>query len=1325
MSLDRFTNRDEILQKDGITAGITWKQSDINILQLSAQNVTLTDTLVVELHAYVRDVGDYIVGGSIQDFVFENDTIWIDHATAMSKFGIERGEFEVTVNVHEPILGNESNPLVFIKEISPDRRELQLKLIPTDDDSLDGIVDEYLDEYGAVEAFSLALNFGQNNIFKIINQRDWREPDDIVVRLYTPLPATINENDTAWIVEEMIDPFVDNISIFKEDPTITPTYLRGANFEIDPGYSTITETDFQSWNSLLGSNTSTSQQIIDRYFSGSLAGVDVGVDYSAFNNFVFYSSATERLNNFKYKLELIEYYSGSISTLQAASGSDSGSLSGNIATNQTRLDSVIGGFDAWERWLYYEPTASLSTHGVSGSILGAQGYTVTPWPKYLSNGSYVNHKVDSTIAQDWYTSLYDNAVIYDRESETALVKTIPEHIRNDENNSEYELFVNMIGHHFDIIYSYVDALTKTYKPEEHPKLGVGKETLYDVAESLGWKLANGKQASSLWQYALGVNTSGSYASTGSLFSKTDEEITTEVWRRIVNNLPYLLKTKGTERSIKALMNTYGIPQTLLSVREYGGPTVGDEAPTLIEDRFSYAVEFDGNSTISYVADFYSSSLFDHIPVANQVPPITRELRFKPATKQNMLLLTVTDPFNDGYNDSPDYIYSAIALQYTGSYSGSTDYGRIVYSHIDSDSSTDEPDVAYSNWLPLYNGDFWNLRWWYTSSLTNTALTAYWNASSNATTSYHIQVQNASDYINGNIAHSDYFSIHPADAPNFQYFGWGYNTISNRSASIDIGGRWSSDIDNDYYAVASGALAVMDLTTSDGIIQFSGSIQEYREWMEQLDQDAFDQHTLNPTSYIGALSVTSSYQTLVRHYPLGTDLNAIDLSTDGTIISSSHPNQNILDFSAPYGDLHNSNARVYGFSTPSNSERGNFVPIEETYYVKSISGGANTPRSQKIRLEDNYLIRQLSPTNIGERSAFDYAPVDTNRLGLFYSQADQINKDIFDQFAGESLDDYIGNPEDEFESSYPELRTLSKEYWKKFSDRNDINAYIRVFSQFDFTLFNQIKQLLPERVDDVMGLLIEPHALERSKVQITKRPTITTPQYDMLVDSVDPTATAEYILYTASIASAPNLAEAVTVYHVGDNGYADSGNYLMDLDRGIDPVNSSIYKHIYTLFPYNQDSVSAANLGLPGEITSSLHPLITSPTGSVIDTARSSNMFKLVTYHYSSSVAGDKYLRDKYKAVSQSIGLYYSRSLSDASYYDDEYQMTNNLRFNGSRITCPGINQNSTISALGFRPVIEVYETNPNQLIFNQDPVPQTRGGGSTSPVITPGNISVR
>ena len=1322
MSLDRFSNRDEILRNDGVTTGISWKLSDVDLLQLALKNVTLTETADVELHAYVRDLGDYVVGGVIDEFGFEQNTIWIDHANAMSKFGITRGEFEIVINVHKPVLGNASEPIVFIKEISPDRRELHLKLIPTDDISLDGVVDNYLKEYGAPDAFALALNFGENRIYKIINQRDWRESDDVVVRLYTPLPDNINVNDTAWIVEELIDPFVDNIFLYEEPPAPTTYTLRGANFDADSQYNTVTETEFKSWNTLLASNLTTSQQVVDKYFSGSLSGIQLGVDYSGFDNFVFYSSAKERLDNFIYKIELIEHYSSSISRLQNASGTDSNSLVNNISINRDRMNSVIGGFDAWERWLYYEPTSSLSTHGISGSYIGAQGYTVTPWPKYLSNGSYKNHTSDSTIGTNWYTTLASYAELYDQQNDSALVKTIPEHIRTDANNSEYELFVNMIGHHFDILYTYINALTKTYKPEEQPKLGVSKEILYNVAESLGWKLANGKQASSLWQYALGTNASGSYASTGSLFSKTDEEITTEVWRRIVNNLPYLLKTKGTERSIKALMNTYGIPQTLLSIREYGGPTVSDDAPILVEDKFNYALYLDGNSYVRYDTDYYRRDLFSHIQGTIPSPsaavvPFSREIRFKPATKTTMQLLNTVSRIS-----VTETYASSIILQHTASYSGSNEYGRIVYSHAQNPFGLLVVSSS-TPWLPLYNGEFWNLHWYWSGSAN-----VYNNNSSNLFNGkIKIDIYQKSN-IRNTIIRTGSLQVGPFLDISFNYIyphlGWGTSYDDNNlfTGSIYIGGITGK---SDTYNVFNSIDTTL-LKQSNGYVppKFNGYIQEYREWMERLDDNTLRQHTLNPTSYIGSLSATSSYTTLVRHYPFGTDLKAVNLSVNGTIISSSHPNQTIKDFSNPAGDAFNSNARAYGFSAPANAERGNFEPVEERYYIKSISAGANTPRSQKIRLEDNYLIRALSPTNTGERSTFDYAPVDTNRLGLFYSHADQVNKDIFNQFAGLSLDDYLGNPEDEFESIYPELNFISKEYWKKFSDRNDINAYIRVFSQFDFTLFNQIKQLLPERIDDVMGLIVEPNALERAKVQITKRPELSTPQYDILLEPPVPDASAEYILYTASISPSPALSETVTLYHVNDNGYLDTGNYLMDIDRGIDFVLPSTYKHTYTVFPYQQDPVSAANLYLPFEITGSEHPLITSPLGSIIDSYRSSNVYKLVVYHYSSSIAGNKYIRDKYTAVSRSLGLYYSRSLAIADYYDDVYENAENIRFSGTRITCPGINQNSAISAIGFKPVIEVYETNANQLIFNQSPVPDPRGS-STSPRIAPGNIIVR
>ena len=37
------------------------------------------------------------------------------------------------------------------------------------------------------------------------------------------------------------------------------------------------------------------------------------------------------------------------------------------------------------------------------------------------------------------------------------------------------------------------------------------------------------------------------------------------------NTPYFMKTKGTTRAMKGLLNCYGIPSSILRVREYGGP----------------------------------------------------------------------------------------------------------------------------------------------------------------------------------------------------------------------------------------------------------------------------------------------------------------------------------------------------------------------------------------------------------------------------------------------------------------------------------------------------------------------------------------------------------------------------------------------------------------------------------------------------------------------------------------------------------------------------------------------------------------------------------
>ena len=1382
MALDRFSNIKEIQETNGAVRGVVWNEEDLDILKLDLKGITPEQRPIVEIHLYtIGSESDYITGGCIDDFDVKRGQLFINYGKACQSLGIERGQFEVVVNVYKDLLGSKEDPGLWIKEISDDRREVWIQAFP--DADID--VAEYIDSFGSGQyaekvyekdeegelildqngnailqtvierplSDDIALNLGNNQILKIINQKDWQSENDFVVRLYKPLPDNINVKDKLWTIEQLSDAYIDNISLV--GPGISDSRSRellGPNFGIDVSKGTITETDFETWNSLLDANTSTSQQIVDRIFSGSL-GQAVNIDYSGFQNFIHFSSATERLANFKYKLGLVEYYDGRIKTLETATGTDANTLEGNVAVNRERKNEVIGNFDGFERWLYNNPTSSIFTnqtvysdntnadgiYAAEGGFIGSNHYRLESYPKYLSGSKYYLHHSTSSLATSWYDGWYATASLYDTENNNSLQRSIPDHIRLDSNNSEYELFVNMIGHHYDILYTHIENLTKIYKPEEHPKLGQSKDTLYQIAESLGWKLQNGNQASQLWQYKLGVDSgSGAYATTGDLFSKPDEEITTEIWRRIVNNLPYLLKTKGTARSIKALMNTYGIPQTLLSIREYGGPKVDEDTPTLIEDRFSYALQFKGASLDSITSPHIRHGVRDYttdigtwgfvrpyLSSGDKIPPQTKEIRFKPAIKESMLLLSnanlVAGPADARIN-------SQIAIEYTGSYSGSDQYGRIVYSHGKA-FGTYQPATGSTDWVPLYDGNFWNLRWFWQATGSDSGI---YNTSANLNTTYHIQVQQASDYIDDKIIHRASASYTPTD--DAHRYGWNALHVDSDNRQAYLGGFPGTGTTKDQFKVNTNLRRFLERNDSinfsnsntPNLLTFSGSMQEYREWLEDIGQTAFDLHTTNPSSYVSGLDPTASYDTLIRHYPLGTELNAVDHSDSSYhIISSSHPAQSIIDAQTPYDNLIDSGstyATMSNFPVPTNVQRGNYEPVEETYYIQGVSLGGNVPRSQKIRLEDNELVRTLSPKSTSEKSRFDRAPIDTNKLGLFYSAADQINKEIFNHIGDIALDDYVGDPDHEFTFNYPDLYHFSKEYWKKYSDKNDINAYLRVFSQFDYSLFGQIKQLLPERVDESMGLLIEPHALERVKVKLADKPKVSNPQYDSRIEDPVKNVSGDTLLLSASIDSPVTVTDSVQVYNVGSSGYSDTGNYLANmhtLSNG-DPYKSSTYKHIYTLFPYQTNYAEATALGLAMEITGTLSPLTYSPTGSVILDQRPSSIFKHDVLHYSGSALLNKRARNLFTEVSRSLGMgvpskyNYSRSLDETGYMDDFIRSTENLKYEGCRLTGPGINLPTTINALSLKPVIEIFETNPNTLIFNNQPN-----------VTNPGNLEVR
>ena len=234
----------------------------------------------------------------------------------------------------------------------------------------------------------------------------------------------------------------------------------------------------------------------------------------------------------------------------------------------------------------------------------------------------------------------NSASLYDRDNNDLLVKALPQFILEDSTNDQAITFVHMLGQHYDILYNYIDHITTINSRDEDPESGAPKEMLFNIAESMGINLFNGNNNEDLWSYVLGTNQSGetlqtgSGTASGSLQSFSGQDRTNEIWNRLINNLPLLVKSKGTERSIRALINSYGIPSSILRIVEFGGPEPEGENSQLAIYRAASALRFTGTDYVQH-GWFPLNKNVPRLPI-NQFPN-TMEMRIKTTTKKNQVL----------------------------------------------------------------------------------------------------------------------------------------------------------------------------------------------------------------------------------------------------------------------------------------------------------------------------------------------------------------------------------------------------------------------------------------------------------------------------------------------------------------------------------------------------------------------------------------------------------------------------------------------------------------------------------------------------------------
>ena len=487
----------------------------------------------------------------------------IDPISDIKKYGYSNGDVKVVYNFLDNLYTEDKKVVkFFIEEISEDRTEIRLLTNQLKDDLLADATNKIKDDLLTTSYVNnFRINTGQNDLLIGLNIdiQKYRDFNSVVVKLYEPLPDQYGLKTILTIDRLIADSVGYEIeSEFVADKISIP-YLKGPNFNVDADDEKASPTKYFNYNDLFSFPTDQSYRQLNSLIKEK--SVEISVDYSEFSNFIQFGSAEERLRNFQYKLNLLTSYQTSYSASLYANNNTAG-VTGSTDYYKTLIDTITQNFDHYDRHLYY----------------GTGSYS---WPKQAPyNEPYIIATGSATAS---VSNLIESASLFDTTNSSQLVNTIPEFLKEDSNNANYLTFTHMIGQHFDNIWVYTKALSDKYDNDNREDFGISSGLVEEVLRNFGTKLySSTKSIENLFK-----NFTGEFYNTGSehitnFISASNSPVSEdkyrkEIYKRIYHNLPLLLKAKGTERGMRALINSFGIPSLNTSgshngllIRTFGG-----------------------------------------------------------------------------------------------------------------------------------------------------------------------------------------------------------------------------------------------------------------------------------------------------------------------------------------------------------------------------------------------------------------------------------------------------------------------------------------------------------------------------------------------------------------------------------------------------------------------------------------------------------------------------------------------------------------------------------------------------------------------------------
>ena len=883
-----------------------------------------------------------------------------------------------------------------------------------------------------------AINLGNNKLFPIISSGmideriDATDPLTLLLKLKSELPNDIMAQSHCWVSNISIVPYIINV-IIKSPNEIAVQKIGPPNFSIPIPNASLTNTNLSYTAADLKENDATERELTIRRNIGELA-----VDYTNFSNFVVFSSAELRLKIFKNKIINLSNLNSSLKLLDdknlsfmGTNGTSYPFYTQEYTSLQKQTTDIINLFDGYESYLYKS-----------------------------GNYTYIG---GNFISSSYIDNMDISASVYDKNNRDSLINNCPSYILTNSDYDEYIVFLSMVGNFFDEIYIYISNLPSEKKIGHSATEEFTRRIVDYMLEMFGWNLDDSIEQTNL------INNYLSSDQQDGLNSISAEDRLKSFRNRILINLPQIYKTKGTEESVKLILACYGIPSSLLSIREYGGVNYMDSiaAYTAYERVF--------------MRQWNTSSINDTYYV--QYPTGSNTFLFK---------LSIDDASLYTYNIEQTLFGNVIPGSDPSTTAGAGEWaigfvrlplknsGKIFFRLGRNDK---EPFKMYSPTIPLFDGNIYSVMIRRNEPDPSFDFTPIIDV---VPTKYDLYVQR-NEYGN-KILQVTTSNICYNTESNSKFSGGGY---------INIGGWFSYQNGQGYTGTFDKFQIWMDALPDINFEDYVNSINAYSFYGSHIPHESlvfrmhteypFDQRQLAPiqnevyynipsTDWMGIWRNGNSF------YATGSSITLNKLyGQQGTNVDY------MVNVGAWVGNqelVYNTQSCQY-YSQSTYPFQFKVIDYPSTWPVSKY--GPNKFRNEKVRhISQSIEARFDDKSRSTYVSTNDTAP-DSNQVGFFVDPHDFKNRDIIRYFGNFDFMDAIGDPSYQFSENYNTLKNFRKIYAEAHTENsgsrtlfNELCILYKLY--FNRSIFDAIKNIVPARTNALVGVLIEPTVLERSKYQ---------------------------------------------------------------------------------------------------------------------------------------------------------------------------------------------------------------------------------------------------